>query len=530
MSQTLTPIRRALLSVHDKCGIVELARALAESGCELISTGGTAALLRSEGLEVRDVSELTGFPEMMDGRVKTLHPRVHGGLLARRDHSADVEIALEHGIEMIDLVVVSLYPFEQVSRRRGSSLEDLVENVDIGGPTMLRSAAKNHAHVTVVCDTNDYAELHAAIAAGGTSLDLRRRLAVKVFATTAAYDGLIASTLSKRFEVAKEESDELRDPPGIVGAPWFSLTMQRSQELRYGENPHQAAAVYGGLGGIEVLHGKTLSYNNLIDVDEALEVARDFRDDAHALCAIFKHTNPCGVALGDTPALAFEQALATDSISPFGGIVIFNRELDIECAKLVHKPFMEILIAPSYSEEALHLLRRKKDRRLLSWSPAVPRAQEWQARQFFGGMLVQDCDTFLGENPADYRCVTRRQPDAEEWEDLLFAWRVVRHVKSNAILLAAQGRTLGIGAGQMSRVDASELAVSKARREGHELEGCVLASDAFFPFADGVEAAALAGVRAVIQPGGSVRDEEVIEAADRHGLAMLLTGRRHFRH
>ena len=454
MSQTLTPIRRALLSVHDKCGIVELGRALAESGCELVSTGGTAALLRSEGLEVRDVSELTGFPEMMDGRVKTLHPRVHGGILARRSKQADLDTAAAHEIGLIDLVVVSLYPFEQVSRRRGASLEDLVENVDIGGPTMLRSAAKNHADVTVVCDTADYAELHAAIAAGGSSLELRRRLAVKVFARTAAYDGLIAATLSKRFECAQEEESELRDPPGIVGAPWFSQTLPRVQQLRYGENPHQSAAVYGGLEGIEILHGKELSYNNLIDVDEALELAREFRDEGRALCSIFKHTNPCGVALAEDPAQAFENALATDGISPFGGIVIWNREVDLGCAELVHKPFMEILIAPSFSEQALALLKRKKNRRLLRWNPAVPRAQEWQARQFFGGMLLQDCDTFRGEDPADYRCVTQRRPEADEMADLLFAWRVVRHVKSNAILLAAGQRTLGIGAGQMSRVDA----------------------------------------------------------------------------
>ena len=520
----LIPIQRALLSVHDKTGVVDLARALAARGCELLSTGGTARLLRDSGLAVKDVSEVTGFPEMMDGRVKTLHPRVHGGLLARRDRAEDLRLAVEHGIPLIDLVVVTLYPFEQVAAREGAELAELVENVDIGGPTMLRSAAKNHAHVAVVCDTADYAPLLEALEVGGTDLALRRRLAAKVFARTAAYDGLIAATLGARFEA------EERGAEAPAAAPWFSVTLPRAQELRYGENPHQAAAVYGGLEGVEVLHGKELSYNNLIDVDAALDILRDFPAEGEAACAILKHTNPCGVALGADAKEAFERAFATDTVSPFGGILVWNRPLDVEAAQAVHRIFTEILIAPGYDEEALALLRKKKDRRLLRVDPAAGRRLPSQLRHFFGGALVQGHDSLADEDPSSYRCVTERRPTGAELRDLLFGWKVVRHVKSNAILLAKDGRTLGVGAGQMSRLDSSEIAVMKARREGHDLAGCALASDAFFPFADGVEAAAAAGATAVIQPGGSVRDDEVVAAADRLGLAMLFTGRRHFRH
>jgi phosphoribosylaminoimidazolecarboxamide formyltransferase / IMP cyclohydrolase len=518
--------RLALLSVHDKTGVVDLAAALAARGCELLSTGGTARLLREQGLPVRDVSEVTGFPEMMDGRLKTLHPRVHGGLLARRDRTEDLQAAAEHDIPLIDLVVVTLYPFEQVATRREAPLDELIENIDIGGPTMLRSAAKNHAFTTVVCDTADYAPLLEALAQGGPDLPLRRRLAAKVYARTAAYDGLIAATLGARFEA--EQGDPA--PARPVPAPYVSLTLPRAQELRYGENPHQQAAVYGGLDGIEVLHGKELSYNNLLDVDAALELIRDFPATGEAACAILKHTNPCGAALGADAREAFERAFATDTVSPFGGILVWNRPLDLEAAQAVHKVFTEILIAPDFDGEALALLRKKKDRRLLRVGTACGRRLPGQVRDFFGGLLVQERDSLGEENPAEYRCVTRREPTAAERRDLLFAWTVARHVKSNAILLAREGRTLGIGAGQMSRLDASEIAVMKARREGHDLAGCVLASDAFFPFADGVLAAADAGAGAVIQPGGSVRDDEVIAAADERGLAMLFTGRRHFRH
>jgi len=520
------PLKRALISVHDKTGVVELATALAAQGCELLSTGGTARLLREQGLAVKDVSEVTGFPEMMDGRVKTLHPRVHGGLLARRDHSEDLELARTHGIGMIDLVVVTLYPFEEVSRREGVSLADLVENIDIGGPAMLRSAAKNHAFVTIVSHTADYAALLEELAQGGPDLAFRRHMAAKVYARTAAYDGLIAQVLGARFE----QEAALEGEPGAAPdmAPVFSITLPRAQDLRYGENPHQRAAVYGSLAEVEVLHGKALSYNNLLDVDAALELIGDFPVEEGPACAILKHTNPCGAAMGTTALDAFQRALATDSLSPFGGIVVWNGHLDAQAAREVHGLFMEILIAPSYDEEALAILRKKKDRRLLA-APALAGPQV-QVRHFFGGLLVQERDRLSHEDAAAYRCVTRRAPSEVEWRNLLFAWRVVRHVKSNAIVLAADGRTLGIGAGQMSRVDASELAVAKARKEGHPLAGCALGSDAFFPFPDGVEAAAAAGVTAVIQPGGSVRDEDVIRAADDAGLTMLFTDRRHFRH
>lgn len=517
------PIKRALLSVYDKTGIVELATTLHGLGCELLSTGGTARLLREAGLPVKDVSEHTGFPEMMDGRVKTLHPRVHGGLLARRDNDEDLRLAAEHGIGLIDLVVVTLYPFEEVSSRPDAELADLVENVDIGGPTMLRSAAKNHASVTVLCDAGDYAGLTAELEAGGTTLAFRRRMAAAVFARTAAYDGLIAATLGSRF-AAEEDDSAARELP-----PVFSVTLPRAEALRYGENPHQRAAVYGSLDGVEILHGKALSYNNLLDVDAALDLIADFPESGAAACAILKHTNPCGVGTAQTATEAFSRAFATDTVSPFGGILVWNRPLDLETAQAVHGIFTEILIAPAFSEEALALLRKKKNRRLLAIGD-TSKAPPLQVRHFFGGLLVQDRDPLSAEHSGDYRCVTKRSPSADEWRDLLFAWKVTRHVKSNAIVLAREGATVGIGAGQMSRVDASRIAVMKAAGEQHDLRGSVLGSDAFFPFPDGVESAAEAGVTAVIQPGGSVRDDEVTEAANRHGMAMLFTGRRHFRH
>jgi phosphoribosylaminoimidazolecarboxamide formyltransferase / IMP cyclohydrolase len=528
MSDARIPIKRALLSVFDKTGIVDLARLLDEQGCELLSTGGTARLLRSEGLPVKDVSEITDFPEMMDGRVKTLHPRVHGGLLARRDNDEDMRLAKEHSIGMIDLVVVTLYPFEEVSARPDAALSDLVENVDIGGPTMLRSAAKNHAFVSVLCDQRDYSNLADQLSQGGSNLAFRRRMAAKVFARTAAYDGLIAATLGSRFEALELEASDT--PDATKAAPYLSSTLERTQVLRYGENPHQAASVYGSLEGVEILHGKALSYNNLIDVDAALDIMRDFPADSEPACAILKHTNPCGLAIATSSVEAFERAFATDTVSPFGGILIWNRPMTLELAKRVHKIFTEILIVPSYDDDALAHLRRKKDRRLLTYEQGGTRHFESQMRHFFGGMLVQDHDSMVDDQPESWRCVTDRQPTDAEWRDLQFAWKAARHVKSNAIVLARDGRTIGIGAGQMSRLDASEIAVMKAKRENHEIEGCALGSDAFFPFADGVEAAAAAGVRAVIQPGGSVRDEEVITAANRLGLCMVFTGRRHFRH
>jgi phosphoribosylaminoimidazolecarboxamide formyltransferase / IMP cyclohydrolase len=521
MSQRI-PIKRALLSVFDKTGIVDFAKVLHAQGTELLSTGGTAALLRSSGLPVKDVSELTQFPEMMDGRVKTLHPRVHGGLLARRDNEDDLRLAKDHGIALIDLVVVTLYPFEKVCENPDAQLAELVENVDIGGPTMLRSAAKNHAFVTVLCDQGDYTALLGELEQGGSDLAFRRKMAAKVFARTAAYDGLIASVLGTRFEQETQEA--------TVTAPYLSSTLPLAQSLRYGENPHQCAAVYGSLQGVEILHGKELSYNNIIDVDAALEIMRDFPAEGEAACAILKHTNPCGLAIGSSPLAAFERAFETDTVSPFGGILIWNRPMTLETARGVHKIFTEILIAPSYDDEALALLRKKKNRRLLSFDLAAKPVLPSQMRHFFGGLMVQDYDVLSEDASKDWTCVTERQPTDDEWRDLRFAWKAARHVKSNAIVLARNGQTLGIGAGQMSRLDASEIAVLKAKREKHDLEGCALGSDAFFPFADGVEAAAAAGVKAVIQPGGSVRDEEVIETANRLGLCMVFTGRRHFRH
>ena len=521
MAERLMP-RRALLSVYDKSGIVDLARTLVQSGCELLSTGGTAALLRSEGLAVRDVSDLTQYPELFGGRVKTLHPAVHGGLLARRDQPGDLADAETHGIGLIDLVIVTLYPFEEVSKRPGVTLEDLVENVDIGGPSMLRSAAKNHSHVAVVSDTGDYGALAQALEEGGTTLEYRRQLAVKAFSRTASYDGLISHILAEAFE--GKDNATLDATPAVL-----SLTLPRVKSLRYGENPHQPAAVYGSMGNTGILHGKELSYNNLIDLDAALDIMRSFHGDPQAVCAILKHTNPCGVAMGDSPVEAFNGAFACDTRSPFGGIVIWNRPVDMETARAVHPHFMEILIAPEFTPDALELLRRKKDRRLLTY---IPGAQPWydhKLQSFFGGVLVQGHDR--GDHtPGNYNSVTKRRPFGQEFISLLFAWSVCRHVKSNAIVIARENGTIGIGAGQMSRVDACELALSKARFEGHSLQGAVLASDAFFPFPDAIEQAAAAGITAIIQPGGSVRDADVIAAADAAGIGMLFTGFRHFRH
>jgi phosphoribosylaminoimidazolecarboxamide formyltransferase/IMP cyclohydrolase len=522
MADSLLMPRRALLSVHDKSGIVELARTLAGLGCELLSTGGTAALLRSEGLEVQDVSALTGYPELFGGRVKTLHPAVHGGLLARGDVPQDLEDARAQGIGLIDLVVVTLYPFEEVSKRPGVTLEELVENVDIGGPSMLRSAAKNHDRVAVLSHTDDYPVLLEALAAGGTGLELRRQLAIRAFSRTAGYDGLISRVLSEAFE--GKDNATLDATPAVL-----SLTLARTRSLRYGENPHQPAAVYGDLAGTEVLHGKELSYNNLLDLDAALGLMRSFHGDPEALCAILKHTNPCGVGMADSAAASFERAFSCDTRSPFGGIVIWNRTVDLATAEAVHPHFMEVLIAPAFEPEALELLRRKKDRRLLTYTPGAQPFFDHKLHSFFGGLLAQGHDR--GDHtPGNYRSVTKRRPFGPEFIDLLFAWSVCRHVKSNAIVVAKGGRTIGIGAGQMSRVDSCELAVGKARREGHDLKGAVLASDAFFPFPDAVEEAAAAGITAIIQPGGSVRDDEVIAAANAANIGMLFTGFRHFRH
>jgi phosphoribosylaminoimidazolecarboxamide formyltransferase / IMP cyclohydrolase len=520
-------IKRALISVYNKDGIVNLAASLVAQGCEILSTGGTAALLRNSGIAVCDVSEVTSFPEMMNGRVKTLHPRIHGGLLARRNFDEDLQKADEHGIPLIDLVIVTLYPFDEVAKNPDSTLEELVENIDIGGPSMLRSAAKNHRDVTVVSDSKDYDRLLDEVSSGGTTKEFRREMAAKTFARTAAYDGLIATTLAGKFE---QDLAEENPTDNWTAAPFFSQTLPRFQELRYGENPHQQAAVYGSLDGLDVLHGKPLSYNNLLDVDAALELIKDFPACEETACAILKHTNPCGVAVAENAAKAYNQAFATDTLSPFGGIVIWNKRLDLEAATEVNRIFTEIILAPGFDEDAFKLLRKKKNRRILKFDQSVTSTQPSQIRHFFGGLLAQGYDNLAVEDIAVYACVTKRKPDAKELADMLFTWKVVRHVKSNAIVLATGGRTLGIGAGQMSRVDASEVAVMKATKEQHNLNACALGSDAFFPFADGIEAAAKAGVTSVIQPGGSMRDAEVIEAADKFNMCMLFTSKRHFRH
>ncbi|MBO9664363.1 bifunctional phosphoribosylaminoimidazolecarboxamide formyltransferase/IMP cyclohydrolase [Dokdonella sp.] len=521
---TLVPARRALLSVSDKTGLIDLARGLDALGVALLSTGGTAKTLREAGLPVTDVSTLTGFPEIMDGRVKTLHPRVHGGLLGRR--GVDDAVMEQHGIEPIDLLIVNLYPFEQVTASPDCTLADAVENIDIGGPAMLRAAAKNHEHVAVAVDPADYAEVLEALAHGGTSLVLRRRLAAKTYAHTARYDGLIANWLGTRADADKPEAF----------APNLRLAFERKQTLRYGENPHQGAALYverhpprGTVAAARVLAGKELSYNNIADADAALECVKAFRKTP--ACVIVKHANPCGVALGANLAEAYEHAYATDPVSAFGGIIAFNGRLDAATAKtIVARQFVEVVVAPAFDADAIAAIAAKPNVRVLEtgdWDELPPHAQDY--KRIAGGLLVQDADrdTLL---LSDLKVVSKRTPDATELHDLLFAWHVAMYVKSNAIVYARGGRTIGIGAGQMSRVISAKIAALKATEAKLEVPGSVMASDAFFPFRDGIDAAAAAGIRAVIQPGGSMRDAEVVAAADEHGMAMVFTGVRHFRH
>jgi phosphoribosylaminoimidazolecarboxamide formyltransferase/IMP cyclohydrolase len=521
---SLVPVRRALLSVSDKSGLVDLARGLDALGIALVSTGGTARSLRDAGLQVAEVSSLTRFPEIMDGRVKTLHPNVHGGLLGRR--GIDDEVMALHGITPIDLLVVNLYPFEQVTSAPDCTLADAIENIDIGGPAMLRAAAKNHEHVATVCDPADYAELLEALAHGGTRLPLRRRMAAKAFAHTARYDGMVANWLGARMDAERPESF----------TPALRLAFERRQVLRYGENPHQGAALYvereappGTVAGARVLAGKELSYNNIADADAALECVKAFLKTP--ACVIVKHANPCGVALGANLAEAYEKAWACDPSSAFGGIVAFNHRLDTATARLlVERQFVEVVVAPDFEPDALAALGRKPNVRVLAvgeWLDQPPHAFDY--KRIAGGLLVQDADrdTLL---LSDLQVVSRRSPDASELHDLLFAWHVAMYVKSNAIVYAHGGRTVGIGAGQMSRVTSARVAAIKAAEAKLEVTGSVMASDAFFPFRDGIDAAADAGIRAVIQPGGSRRDAEVIAAADEHGMAMVFTGVRHFRH
>ncbi|HEX6008055.1 MAG TPA: bifunctional phosphoribosylaminoimidazolecarboxamide formyltransferase/IMP cyclohydrolase [Burkholderiales bacterium] len=515
---------RALLSVSDKTGIVEFGRALSALGWEIVSTGGTARALREGGVRVLDVSEVTGHPEVMDGRVKTLHPAVHAGILARRSHSADVETLERLGYRGIDLVAVNLYPFHEAVAGN-VPLAEAMDEVDIGGPTMLRAAAKNHADVLVVVDPRDYERVLGAVEAGDTGLELRRALARKVFEHTATYDRAIADYF------ARPDGSEPAEFPSRI-----TLALQLVQSLRYGENPDQPAAFYreqnapaASVPDLEQLHGKELSFNNLLDVEAAVTAVSAWHADDDVACVIIKHTTPCGIALAPNPEDAYQRALACDPVSAFGGIVAFNRPLTGSVASQLAETFLEIVIAPDFEANALEQLRRKKNLRLIKLPVTVAGRAELDFKRVRGGMLVQA--RMRMEFPeGDWKVVTQRTPEEDELRDLRFAWRVCASVKSNAIVLAARQRTLGIGAGQMSRVDSSRIAVLKAQDQNAELRGAVLASDAFFPFRDGVDAAAAAGIRAVIQPGGSVRDAEVIEAANAHDMAMIFTGRRVFRH
>ncbi|HLI19245.1 MAG TPA: bifunctional phosphoribosylaminoimidazolecarboxamide formyltransferase/IMP cyclohydrolase [Rhodanobacteraceae bacterium] len=518
--------RRALLSVSDKTGLADVGTALHALGIEIVSTGGSAKALREANVPVREVSDLTGFPEIMEGRVKTLHPKVHGGLLGRR--GTDDAVMLDHAIAPIDLLIVNLYPFARTIAHGGASYEDAIEQIDIGGPAMLRAGAKNHERVTVICDPADYRVLIETLRRdGGTSFGQRRRFAAKVFAHTARYDGMIADWLSARAE----------GEPGDAYPPTLHLALRRVQEMRYGENPHQAAALYldgrataGTVAGATVLAGKEMSYNNIVDADTALECVKAF--DKTPACVIVKHANPCGVALDKDPLRAYERAFACDPTSAFGGIIAFNRQIDGALVnRILANQFVEVLVAPTFDEEALAALRKKPNVRALAtggW-PEVSDGVQRQLRSIGGGMLVQDsdADTLM---LSDLKVVSKRVPDAEQLRDLLFAWHVAMFVKSNAIVFAKDGATVGIGAGQMSRVISVKVAAMKAADAKLSMQESVLASDAYFPFRDNVDLAADAGARAVIQPGGSIRDQEVIDAADEHDMAMVFTGTRHFRH
>jgi len=518
----MSRIQRAILSVTDKTGLVEFARKLSGLGVELISTGGTAKLLRESGIAVKDISELTGFPEMLDGRVKTLHPKVHGGILHRRENPAHRAAVTEHGIQPIDMVVVNLYAFEKTAGKPGVHFDELIENIDIGGPSMIRSAAKNFQDVAVVTSPSDYGPIADELAhsSGELSAATKWRLAQKAFATTAAYDSAIASTLER---VSANGHFEMQAEGGFP--PVLRLSFNKLMDLRYGENPHQKAAMYsdgsgeGVANGIQV-QGKELSYNNIVDLQAAWDLAQEFEEP---MCAIIKHTNPCGAATGATLAEAYKKALECDPVSAFGGVIGVNRPIDGPAAEEMAKLFLEVIAAPAFDQAAKAKFAAKKNLRLVEIKPAP---QKWVLKNVSGGILLQDADVHqLGKG--DLKVVTKRTPTSEEQRALLFAWKVCKHVKSNAILYARDGQTVGVGAGQMSRVDSCRVGAMKAVLP---LKGTVAASDAFFPFPDGVEEIAKVGATAIIQPGGSVRDQEVIEAADRHGLAMILTGVRHFRH
>ncbi len=511
-------IQRALLSVSDKTGLVELAKFLAGKGVELISTGGTCQAIRGAGIPVMELSDYTGFPEMMDGRVKTLHPKVHGGLLQRRDLASHQEQATRHKIPTIDLVVVNLYPFEQTVARADCTEEQAIENIDIGGPSMLRSAAKNHESVTVVTDPSDYSIVQKEIEGeGGTTLATRKKLAAKVFRHTSHYDHLIGSYLTRQSE---KDQPVLQETAGLL--------RRRAQTLRYGENPHQKASLYGSfLESFQQLHGKELSYNNVLDLSAAAGLIAEF-PKAPPTLAILKHTNPCGVGSGKTLLEAWERAYATDRQAPFGGIIVANHAIDAETAQAISEIFSEVILAPSFEPAALKILQAKKNLRLMENHETNTGGYDFRSVRG-NGLLVQESDG-AGGDETGWKVVTKRKPTEKEMRAMSFGWKVVRHVKSNAIVYAGEDRTLGIGAGQMSRVDSSRIAVWKAGEAKLSLQGSAVASDAFFPFPDGLEAAAAAGATVAIQPGGSVKDSEVIAAADRLGVAMVFTGRRHFRH
>jgi phosphoribosylaminoimidazolecarboxamide formyltransferase / IMP cyclohydrolase len=521
----------ALLSVSDKTGIVDFARALHRAGVKLLSTGGTAKLLAQNDLPVTEVSEVTGFPEMLDGRVKTLHPRIHGGLLARRDHPEHMAALKEHGIGTIDLLVINLYPFAQATAKADCTLDDAIENIDIGGPAMLRAAAKNWQDVAVVIEPGDYAQVLAELKAGGVQRATKFALAKKVFAHTAAYDGMITNYLTALDAGAENATSQV--PPRAEYPAVFNLQLTKTQDMRYGENPHQSAAFYreasvarGLLAGWTQLQGKELSYNNIADADAAWECVKSFTDTA--ACVIVKHANPCGVAVGANVGEAYAKAFKTDPTSAFGGIIAFNAPLDGATAEQVAKQFVEVLIAPEITPRALEVFAAKQNVRLLE-VPLSRAVNALDMKRVGGGLLLQSTDAKNIE-AADVKVVTKKAPSAQQLQDLLFAWKVAKFVKSNAIVFCAGGMTLGVGAGQMSRIDSARIAGIKAQNAGLTLQGSAVASDAFFPFRDGLDVVVDAGASCVIQPGGSMRDGEVVAAADERGIAMVLTGVRHFRH
>ena len=517
-------IQRALISVSDKTGLIELAQGLNQLGIEILSTGGTARLLKDADITVTEVSDYTGFPEMLDGRVKTLHPKIHAGILARRDLPEHRQAMEKTEIPTIDLVVVNLYPFTQTIEKPDCSLEDAIENIDIGGPTMVRAAAKNYQHVAIVTDHNDYASLLTEMKTSNGSIGLQQRfkLAQKAFSHTAAYDSAISNYLT----AINTEQKQTRFPAQLNAN--YSLV----QELRYGENPHQDAAFYrdlkptpGSLAGYTQLQGKELSFNNIADTDTAWECVKTF---SQPTCVIIKHANPCGVAVADSPLAAYQLALATDPTSAFGGIIAFNHELDETTAETIIKQFVEVIVAPSVSEKAQQVLAQKKNVRVLTL-PNHPGSNSFDFKRVGGGLLVQTPDTHNISSDG-LKVVTKVQPSSQQLQDFLFAWRVAKFVKSNAIVFCENGQTLGVGAGQMSRIDSARIASIKAQNAELSLSNSVVASDAFFPFRDGLDVVVAAGAKAVIQPGGSIRDDEVIAAADEHGIAMVFTGIRHFRH